>query len=209
MNVGVDTRLMKALAHPLRQRILIELTERVASPSELAEEIGEPLGNVSYHVRMLVDLDCIELVSTTPRRGALEHHYRATVPAVFDNDTWASMPVASRRGMVADALNGFWADVTEAAQAGNFDEKDMHISRHLFDLDEQGHREVVETLLEVIERLQKIKTESGERLATAGPDVPRIKSIASIFHFKPAPGTPNTRASTKSKAKPKAKRKAK
>jgi hypothetical protein len=47
----------------------------VASPSELPDALGEPLGNVSYHVRILRELDCIELVRTEPRRGALEHFY--------------------------------------------------------------------------------------------------------------------------------------
>jgi len=48
-----DPRLVKALAHPLRIQILNLLRDRVASPSELADEIGAPLGNVSYHVRFL------------------------------------------------------------------------------------------------------------------------------------------------------------
>lgn len=72
-----DPSAVKALAHPLRVRALAILTEREASPSELAEELNEPLGNVSYHVRLLHDLGLIELVGTTPRRGAIEHHYRA------------------------------------------------------------------------------------------------------------------------------------
>ena len=74
---GSEPHAVKALAHPLRVRALAILTEREASPSELAEELDEPLGNVSYHVRLLHDLGLIELVRTTPRRGAIEHHYRA------------------------------------------------------------------------------------------------------------------------------------
>ena len=72
-----EPHVVKALAHPLRVRALAILTEREASPSELADELDEPLGNVSYHVRLLHDLGLIELVGTTPRRGAIEHHYRA------------------------------------------------------------------------------------------------------------------------------------
>lgn len=48
-----------------------------ASPKELAFELGEKLGNVSYHVRILARLGLIELVRETPRRGAVEHHYRS------------------------------------------------------------------------------------------------------------------------------------
>ena len=68
-----EARIAKALAHPLRARILQRLGERVASPGDLATELGAPLGVVSYHVRMLRDYDCVELVRTEPRRGALQH----------------------------------------------------------------------------------------------------------------------------------------
>ena len=46
-----------ALGHPLRRRILREmLDERTrTSPRELAAELGEPLSNVSYHVRVLAE----------------------------------------------------------------------------------------------------------------------------------------------------------
>jgi DNA-binding transcriptional ArsR family regulator len=70
----VDQRLAKALSHPLRARIFAILNEQVASPNEMAEMIGEPLPNVSYHARVLVDLGCIELVRTAQRRGAIEHY---------------------------------------------------------------------------------------------------------------------------------------
>ena len=36
---------------------------------------GEPLGNVSYHVRQLEKAGLIELVAVKQRRGALEHYY--------------------------------------------------------------------------------------------------------------------------------------
>jgi DNA-binding transcriptional ArsR family regulator len=73
-----DPRLEKALAHPLRVRILADLERRTSSPRELSDELGEPLGNVSYHVRQLAGLGLVKLVKTTPRRGAVEHHYRAS-----------------------------------------------------------------------------------------------------------------------------------
>ena len=74
-----DERLAKAFSHRLRVQILQRLDEAgEASPKELAQALGEPVGNVSYHVRILRELDCVELVRTEPRRGALAHFYRAT-----------------------------------------------------------------------------------------------------------------------------------
>ncbi len=75
---AVDARVVKALSHPTRVRILELLQEReLASPVELAGELGIPLGTVSYHVRRLEQLGFIELATRTQRRGAIEHHYRA------------------------------------------------------------------------------------------------------------------------------------
>jgi DNA-binding transcriptional ArsR family regulator len=75
---NLDQRLIRALGHPVRMRALQVLNTRVASPSELAKELHEPLGNVAYHVKILEENDAIELVRTAPVRGALEHFYRAT-----------------------------------------------------------------------------------------------------------------------------------
>ena len=75
-----------------RLRLLTIFNERVASPSDLAAELGEPIGNVSYHTRILARLGCVELVKTKQVRGAVEHYYRAVVRPVFSDDDWAELP---------------------------------------------------------------------------------------------------------------------
>ena len=69
----------KTLSHPLRAAILERLCDREASPIELANEMGESLPNVSYHVRALHKLGAIALVRQRQVRGAVEHTYTATV----------------------------------------------------------------------------------------------------------------------------------
>src|SRR6478736_4572453 len=93
-----EARIAKALAHPLRARILQRLGERVASPGDLAVELGAPLGVVSYHVRMLRDYECVELVRTEPRRGALQHFYRAR-RSRRSSPTW-HRPLTVARSMI-------------------------------------------------------------------------------------------------------------
>src|SRR3954447_25279709 len=91
----LDQRLVKALGHPLRQRLLILLHKYGASsPRELAPRSGEPPRSVSYHVRILKDNDCVELVRTEPRRGAVEHFYRPTSRPVLDDTQWAQLPAS-------------------------------------------------------------------------------------------------------------------
>lgn len=69
-------QLGRALGHPLRVEILTALLRMdEASPRELAELLGQPLGTVSYHVRYLVTLDMLQLERMVPRRGAVQHFY--------------------------------------------------------------------------------------------------------------------------------------
>src|SRR3954451_8310737 len=75
---GISQRMAWAYGHPLRARALMILGGRTASPKEIAEEVGEPLGKVSYHIRELKKTGLIELVETDGSRGGVQHFYRAT-----------------------------------------------------------------------------------------------------------------------------------
>ena len=104
----IEQRLFKALSHPLRFQALIILSERVASPNELAKELNEGLSQVSYHVKVLKDCECIELVKTEPRRGAVEHYYRATSRAFLSDDEWARLPERCDRGSASACCRLRW-----------------------------------------------------------------------------------------------------
>lgn len=81
------TRMAKALAHPLRSRILHLIAEAPAqgvSPNEMTKATGEPLGNVSYHTKALLELGLIDLSDTAQRRGAIEHYYTLSGSAEQD-----------------------------------------------------------------------------------------------------------------------------
>lgn len=73
--------LTKALSHPLRLEYLRALDgRRELSPSEYARESGDPLGNVSYHVKVLFEAGVLEVSSMVPRGGTMEHRYSLTGP---------------------------------------------------------------------------------------------------------------------------------
>lgn len=74
---SLDPRLAKALTNDVRVRALELLAEGARSPKLIAAELELDLRSVAYHVRVLKKLGCIELVETVPRRGAVEHVYRA------------------------------------------------------------------------------------------------------------------------------------
>jgi DNA-binding transcriptional ArsR family regulator len=77
-----EENLLTALGHPLRREILRAMADgKPVSPRELSETLRQPLSNVSYHVRALVQNEAVKLVRTRPARGSIQHFYRSTVQA--------------------------------------------------------------------------------------------------------------------------------
>lgn len=180
---GITQQLAKALAHPLRVRILTELNRGISSPNQLAQELDEPLGNVSYHVKTLLEYDCVELVKTEPRRGAVEHFYRATERAFFSDADWAKIPASARKGIDGVILEAIGQDATAAMLEGTIDSRtDTHISRTPLVLDDAGWKELSKLLGETLAQAMKIGEESASRLADEGAD--GIPANLSLLHFE-------------------------
>jgi DNA-binding transcriptional ArsR family regulator len=163
-----DPRVIKALTHPLRVQILRALEERTASPSELADEIGAPLGNVSYHVRQLHGLGLIKLVKKTPRRGAIEHHYKALVQPPISDEAWAGQPGLVKESVVGASLGQLGEAVNAAAAGGGFTRPGAQLVREELPLDEKGFQDIAKELARSQERLAKIREDSARRIEKSG-----------------------------------------
>ncbi|HEV3228275.1 MAG TPA: winged helix-turn-helix domain-containing protein [Solirubrobacteraceae bacterium] len=162
-----DPRLVKALAHPLRVRILAVLQTKTASPSEIAEELSMPLGNVSYHVRVLADFGLIKLVRRTPRRGAIEHHYEAVGRLRISDAAWAQVPDVVKEAMIGATIMQISDYVNEAAVTGGFDKPQAHITRSPLVLDPRAFKELSAEVMKLHDRAQRLQEESIKRLEHA------------------------------------------
>jgi DNA-binding transcriptional ArsR family regulator len=159
-----DPQLIKALAHPMRTRILGLLDERVASPRQLSDELGAPLQNVSYHVRELAKLGLIKLVRTIRRRGAIEHHYTAVAAPHVSEQAWSELPPIVRRRMTAAGLSEILKQINEAAAGGGFIADDAHLTRTQLVLDDQGRKALAKELEATIQRVHRIHEQARKRL---------------------------------------------
>jgi len=181
---GITQQLAKALAHPLRVRILTSLHKGVSSPNQLSQELGEPLGNVSYHVKTLLEYDCVELVKTEPRRGAVEHFYRATERTFFSDSDWEKIPPSARKGITGSVLEAVGQDATRALVAGTIDARpESHVSRTPLTLDDQGWSDVTALLSATLEKALEIQEEAASRLGKEDA----ITTSLAILHFENAP----------------------
>jgi DNA-binding transcriptional ArsR family regulator len=180
----LDEGLLKAISHPLRHRLLGMLDGRTASPNELARELDLPLGRVSYHIRLLHDLGAIELVGTEPRRGALEHYYRAVTRAWFGEGDWARLPRSARRGILGHNLQQIFAWVTASAEAGGFDHPASQVLRAALELDDEGLEAVARLARESIDRANAINEEAAARRAAQADAPAPVTTELTVLHFE-------------------------
>lgn len=184
----VDPDLMSALAHPLRAYVLGMLSERVASPSDLAREAGVDVTHVAYHVKELHKAGYLELVKTEQHRGAVEHYYRAKAMFLIDNSEWERLPLVLRRGFSTGILQAMLDEAKAAIEAGTFDSRDeRHVSWTTLQVDEKGWRDLNAVLDESLERMFEIRTECEERVEGSGEET--IPACVTMICFETAGST--------------------
>jgi DNA-binding transcriptional ArsR family regulator len=181
-----DPSLAKALAHPLRTRILAALEDRTASPSELAGELDAPLGVVSYHVRRLVTLGFLKLVKREPRRGAVEHYYTATSRPRITNAAWGQLPAIVKHASIKAAVDQIGAYVAASAAEGGFDATDAHITRSPVTVDSQGWHALARELDNLHDRIAKIEAASRKRLARANHEGEQEATVVLMLFNSPS-----------------------
>jgi DNA-binding transcriptional ArsR family regulator len=174
------TRLAKALSHPLRSRLLMAYTGRVASPSEVAAELGAPIGDVAYHTKRLREHGLIELVEEARGRGGVRHFYRATVPYEVTDTEWATLPAELRRQVVQPVIGSILDDVARVARVGGLADDRVHVSRTRLELDEEARSELARLLETVVDEALRLQDESAAR---RGPGTSEPSTALAILHI--------------------------
>jgi DNA-binding transcriptional ArsR family regulator len=199
----IDSELLKALSHPLRLRILVVLNQGVASPSEIADELGESLGNISYHIKILEERGAIEMVKTQHVRGAVQHFYRALArPRIEDPKHWASLPPSIRQQSFDRVIQQIWEHVAEGSEAHGFDDPETHVSWTRLELDDEAYAELGEALAAVVDRALALHAESAGRLGELAEEErePHLTEL-SIMHFHRAGPAKGAGATKRRRAK--------
>lgn len=186
MPASIDIRLAKAMAHPVRARALQILNERIASPSDIAREIGLPVANVSYHVNTLLRLQCIEEVETHVVRGAIEHMYRAVRQPLVELDDAATMPASVRGSLCGEVFADAMTDARSALEAGTVEQRsDIHWTVTKGELDAEAFANVHTILREAYAAIEAEQEAARVRIASGAEPIPwRL----SVFHYE-APAT--------------------
>lgn len=175
-------QLVKALSHPLRTECLTILSDRMASPREIAESLDEDLSNVSYHVRVLSELGLIELVGEEPVRGAVAHFYKAIERPLFSAAEAEKIPLEVQKAFSAYSWDLLIKDATEAIESGTFNSRpDWHLTRTPILVDSEGFARLSKAMDELLELVFDEQAASAERMNKSGEEAIRATAATALF----------------------------
>lgn len=182
-----DPVIAKAFAHPMRIQILSLLEHRVASPVQIAAELGTGLSHTSYHVRQLKRLGLIRLVKRRMQRGAVEHYYTAVIRPTIPDAAWNRIPQVVRRALVGGKIAQVGNEVVAAAERGGFDRDGVYVTRTRLRLSPGGWQQVNEEFTKSLARIDAIATADRTERAE-DPDAEIIEATAvHMFFESPSP----------------------
>jgi DNA-binding transcriptional ArsR family regulator len=178
-----------AMSHPLRAQVLNVLNERVASPKEIADQLGEPIPNVSHHAKRLVQLGCAELVDKRQVRGAIEHFYRATEQTFVDAEQWNDLDPLVAENFVCAIMQAGLDDFISSVKAKMIgsDER-FELSRTRLLVDEQGMTEALEIQERARLEITEAQARAADRIANSGEQGIHVTSWLGCFEVPPLSG---------------------
>jgi DNA-binding transcriptional ArsR family regulator len=159
---------IKAISHPVRAAALRYLnTHGIGSPKEVADETGEDVSNVSYHMKRLVELDCAELVNTETIRGAVKHYYRPVHGHLVETAEWNDLSDDVKAANILQSGEPIFEDFRTALEAGTIgaDENFAVIHFPMKGMDREGLKEVVDILTRAFHEAEEVPARSVKRRA--------------------------------------------
>ena len=174
----VDLQSVRALAHPLRLRILAVLGDRTLTASQLASELESEPRNVTYHARKLERLG---FVTRTERARTGEVRYRLVNSSHFPDQVWARTPTTAKRDVVGAGLLNLHAAAAAALAEGGFDREDMHFTRTAMELDAEGWSQLSREMLGWLDRIDEIRDCAAARLNEGAPRLTHATATMMLF----------------------------
>lgn len=157
-----------AVSHRIRVHILIVLNEGTYTAAQIAEIIGEPLNNVSNHIRELLDAGSIELAKTEQKGNLLQHFYRAVEIPFYSQEEAEAMTPEQRQVTAGLVVQSAAAEVMAALWAGKLADPRTCLAWDWFNVDQKGRDEIEAEQTRMWERMQEIEVESTNRRARSG-----------------------------------------
>jgi hypothetical protein len=171
--VPFTLRVSKAFADELCLKIIEEANRREISAPLFHAEFGGDIERIRRRFKLMERTGWLKQVATETggrRRSAVELFYRATGPAIFNEESWAELPSSIKAApAIWTTFKQLAENVKEAIVAGTFEARlDNHFSWSLLHLDQEGWGKVAAAVDELLELIFKEWEAAENRMAVTG-----------------------------------------
>ncbi|MBA2375615.1 MAG: winged helix-turn-helix domain-containing protein [Actinomycetota bacterium] len=153
-----DPEQFKAVGDPTRHRIIILLSEKAATTSQLAEALEQPKGSVGHHLKVLEDAGLIRVVRTRQVRAMTEKYYGRTARFFDFGDPEGRMP---EKEFIVDFFRQVMDEYEGPDPDGEF--SDLQALRHAR-IPASEAREFQKRVAKLAEEFDGMESVAGERV---------------------------------------------
>ena len=179
----LDRRIENSIKDEMRVDLLRILSERSATPRELADFLDEDPNEVLGHVAELWADNCIVVEEEEASRDAADRRYRIARPFFVDDWQARELSVADREKLSVIVLQTIVTEAIGALRTGSLNSRaDAHLSCKPLKLDERGWREMVSLLMRTLTEAETIEDGSQERLGLSGEI--GIEAVVALLGFE-------------------------
>jgi DNA-binding transcriptional ArsR family regulator len=172
------------LQHWIRVEALTILIERVASPSQIASELGVSLQVVVFHMDALVKGDAIELVEEKKRGPVNEHFYRATRRPEISHEEWLKLSLVHKQELAVMGVRNLFAEALASVNSGKMlDDPEMYWWWKAASLDPEGRQEVRAEQDAHVARLLEIEARSNARAVESRGALEQEPAVLAVMGF--------------------------
>lgn len=178
---GIEEVVQYALGHKIRVNVLIVLNDGVYTAAQLAEIIGEPLNNVSNHLRKMLDDGAIEIAREERKGNVVQYWYKAVEVPYYSQEAAEGMTPLQQQVTVGAIVQSGTAELLAALYAGTLRDPRSVLFWHWYNVDEKGREDLEAENVRYLERVREIEAESVNRCAGSGEESASMLVSLSVF----------------------------
>lgn len=181
--IPTSRRISRVFNDPICLQIIAAANLEQTSAPKFHREYGcgDNVKNIRRRFKMLEEIGWLRQVGEKTggrRRSAKELFYRATGPAIYDNESWANVPDEVKAVYSWRTFVQLSEQVKMAIEAGTFEARlDNHLSWSLLRLDQIGWEKVAALVDALFAQILKEKDRAEDRLADSG-ERPVVATVA-------------------------------
>jgi DNA-binding transcriptional ArsR family regulator len=172
---------LRALADPLRLRMIDEVTRKAMTVTQVGEAVGVPANKAHYHMRELERVGLVRIVETREKSGILEKYYMTVardlnVPKSLLQQASPDESIAAASELVQSVMRNFMESFAHAVRTQNWDST-IHLDYNDLWMSVDEWRDASRQIKEILKPYQ------------GGEESPERRQLSVLLLMHPTPGS--------------------